>query len=83
MSSSKRTDLCVPGVFTASGVAFEDMEYIEDVGEVDPDTKEAAIANVGDELAKCVRCRVPNQGRYIENSLYAPQPFSTYALVLN
>jgi hypothetical protein len=59
------------------------MENIEDVGDVDPDTKEAAIASVGSELAKYAGCCVQNPRPYIENSLYAPQPFATYALVLN
>jgi hypothetical protein len=45
-SSSKRTDLCVPGVFTTSGVVFKDRENIEEDGDADPDIEEASIASV-------------------------------------
>jgi hypothetical protein len=84
MSWSKSIDFSVPGVFTTSGVVFEDNEYIEDDGDADPDVKEATIASVGVQLVeKCGRCRAQIPGWYFENSLYAPQLHQSFSAVPN
>ena len=79
ISSSKRTDLCVPGVLTTSGVSFKDMEKKEDDGEADPDTDEAAIASVMVELTmRRVGCRVL-QMHVTSKNLYMRHGSHSYA----
>lgn len=60
MSSSKRTDFCVCGVLTASGVAARDSENIEDDGDALAESKEVSIVCTVDEpverVLKAVLC---------------------------
>jgi hypothetical protein len=54
ISSSKRTDLCVPGVLTASGVVARDEQNIEEDGDALPETEEVSIVSTRDEPVKSV-----------------------------
>lgn len=53
-SSSKRTDLCVPGVLTVAGVADGDSEKVEHEDDVLPECKDASIACCREEVKRIV-----------------------------
>jgi len=52
MSSSKRTDLCVPGVFTGPGVSGVDTEKIDEEDEALLENEEAFMAGTRDDSAE-------------------------------